>query len=74
MEHSKRSVELCGWAVVYDGSAEGVGGFCEVVSVTEVDATRQKTLRLITEEDATETEESCENAQGGAYYIKSFSR
>ena len=23
MEHSKRSVELCGWAVVYDGSAEG---------------------------------------------------
>ena len=23
MEHSKHSVELCGWAVVYDGSAEG---------------------------------------------------
>ena len=23
MEHSKRSGELCGWAVVYDGSAEG---------------------------------------------------
>jgi hypothetical protein len=23
MEHSKRSAELCGWAVVYDGSAEG---------------------------------------------------
>jgi hypothetical protein len=23
MEHSKQSVELCGWAVVYDGSAEG---------------------------------------------------
>jgi hypothetical protein len=24
MEHSERSAELCGWAVVYDGSAEGV--------------------------------------------------
>jgi len=23
MEHSQHSVELCGWAVVYDGSAEG---------------------------------------------------
>ena len=23
MEHSKRSAELCGWAVVYDGSERG---------------------------------------------------
>lgn len=27
MEHSKRSAELCGWAVVYDGSAEGEDRF-----------------------------------------------
>jgi hypothetical protein len=32
MEHSKRSVELCGWAVVYDGSQRGeLMGFESVV-------------------------------------------
>ena len=30
MEHSKHSVELCGWAVVYDGSAEGNCSMCGV--------------------------------------------
>jgi hypothetical protein len=29
MEHSKRSAELCGWAVVYDGSEEGVSAFAK---------------------------------------------